>query len=62
MYSDMSNLTNSIPIIEANCLLTSVLPTPVGPENKKEPTGLPSVLNPALASFIVDPRVSIASF
>ena len=60
MYSDISNLTNSIPIIFANCLLTSVLPTPVGPENKNEPTGFSSTLKPALASFIEEERLSTA--
>ena len=61
MYSDISNLTNSIPIIDASCLLTSVLPTPVGPENKKEPTGFSSTLKPALESLIAEDNVSTAS-
>ncbi len=43
-----------------SCLATSVLPTPVGPENKYEPIGLPSSLNPALASLIDDESSSIA--
>ena len=43
-------------------MLTSVLPTPVGPENKNEPTGFSSTLNPALASFIAEERLSTASF
>ena len=34
IYSDMSNLTSFTPVASANCLATSVLPTPVGPENK----------------------------
>ena len=51
-----------MPIINASCLLTSVFPTPVGPENKNEPTGLPSVRNPALANLIVEAKLSIASF
>ena len=61
IYSDISNLTNSIPIIKANCLLTSVLPTPVGPENKNEPTGFSSTLKPARASFIAEDNFSTAS-
>jgi len=51
-----------MPIIEANCLLTSVLPTPVGPENKKDPTGFSSTLSPALESLIAADKVSTASF
>ncbi len=47
-------------MILANCLLTSVLPTPVGPENRKDPTGFSSTLNPALANFIDDDRLSTA--
>ncbi len=33
MYSDMSKRSNSTPRDKASCLATSVLPTPVGPEN-----------------------------
>ena len=51
-----------MPIIKANCLLTSVLPTPVGPENKKDPTGFSSTLKPALASFMAEDSFSTASF
>jgi len=40
MYSDMSKRTNSTPMAMASWRVTSVLPTPVGPENKNEPTGL----------------------
>ena len=61
MYSDISNLMNSIPIVKASCLLNSVLPTPVGPENKNEPIGLPSTLSPALESLMVEERLSTAS-
>ena len=61
IYSDISNLTNSIPIMEASCLLTSVLPTPVGPEKRNEPTGFSSTLRPALASLIEEARLSTAS-
>ena len=34
MYSDMSNRVSSMPRVEASCLATSVLPTPVGPLNR----------------------------
>ena len=34
IYSDISNLINSTPRQSANCLATSVLPTPVGPEKR----------------------------
>src|SRR3954466_7726635 len=40
MYSDMSKRISSMPRMKANCFATSVLPTPVGPENRKEPIGL----------------------
>ena len=50
IYSDISNLTNSIPnILKLTVYLLSVLPTPVGPENKNEPTGFSSTLKPARA-------------
>jgi hypothetical protein len=34
MYSDMSKRSSSTPRIEASWRATSVLPTPVGPENR----------------------------
>jgi hypothetical protein len=34
MYSDMSKRTSSMPRQYASCRATSVLPTPVGPENR----------------------------
>ena len=34
MYSDMSKRSSSTPSVAASCLATSVLPTPVGPENR----------------------------
>ena len=46
IYSDMSKRINSIPIIFAICRQTSVLPTPVGPANRNEPTGFISRPNP----------------
>ena len=39
-------------MILANCLLISVLPTPVGPVNRKEPMVLVSSLNPTLDNLI----------
>ena len=60
MYSDISNLINSIPKIEASCRAISVLPTPVGPANRNDPIVLLSSLSPALESFIALPRLTIA--
>ena len=60
MYSDISKRKSSIPIVRANCTVTSVLPTPVGPANKNEPTGLLSALNPARLSLIASVNTSIA--
>ena len=51
-----------MPSVLLNCLATSVFPTPVGPENKYEPIGLPSSLSPALASFIEEESSSMALF
>ena len=51
-----------MPSVLLNCLAASVLPTPVGPENKYEPIGFPSSRRPALASFIEDDNSSIALF
>ena len=48
-------------MILASCLLTSVFPTPVGPENKNEPTGFSSTLKPALANLIEEESFSTAS-
>ena len=47
MNSDISSLTNSIPRKKASCLVSSVLPTPVGPVNKKEQIGFSSLPMPA---------------
>ena len=49
MYSDMSNRMSSTPIVSASCRVTSVLPTPVGPENRNDPTGRRSSPNPERA-------------
>ena len=56
----MSNLNSLIPKVLLSCLATSVLPTPVGPENKYDPIGLPSSLKPALASLIEEANSCIA--
>ena len=47
MYSLMSKRRNSTPSAAASCLASSVLPTPVGPANRNEPTGLSGVPSPA---------------
>ena len=52
MYSDISNLVSSRPNCNASCLVTSVLPTPVGPASKNEPIGLSPERSPARASLI----------
>ena len=62
MYSDMSKRTSSTPRTFANCLLTSVLPTPVGPANKKLPIGLVPSRSPARASLIAVESTSMAEF
>ena len=43
----MSKRTSLTPIDSANTFAVSVLPQPVGPTNKKLPTGLLSDFNPA---------------
>ena len=52
MYSDMSKRLSSMPMISASWRATSVLPTPVGPENRKLPIGLSGSRRPARLSFI----------
>src|SRR6056300_1701943 len=59
MYSDISNLTSSIPIMLANWVVISVLPTPVGPANKNDPMVLLSSLSPALDNLIAVSRPKI---
>ena len=61
MYSLMSKRMNSMPSTEASCLATSVLPTPVGPANRKEPTGFSGWPRPARDSLIADASAWIAS-
>ena len=57
----MSRRTNSTPNNFANCLVTSVLPTPVGPANTKLPTGLSGAFKPARDNLIADESAVIAS-
>ena len=52
MYSDMSKRRNSTPITLASWRATSVLPTPVGPANRKAPTGRSGCARPERASLI----------
>src|SRR5438132_2655408 len=50
MYSDMSKRTKDFSLPKRNSAkrrATSVLPTPVGPRNRKHPTGRPGALRPA---------------
>ncbi|MPN02469.1 hypothetical protein SDC9_149685 [bioreactor metagenome] len=60
MYSLISNLTKSIPKFLAKVLAISVFPTPVGPTNNIEATGLLSSLSPALDIFMHLTACSIA--
>ena len=59
-YSDISNLINFDSKEFDNCFANSVFPTPVGPVNKKDPTGLSGSDNPAWETFIERVRFSIA--
>src|SRR6185312_9017352 len=52
MYSDMSKRTNSMPSCSASWRVTSVLPTPVGPANRKLPIGLSGLPRPERAILI----------
>ena len=61
MYSDMSKRISSTPRVKANCRVTSVLPTPVGPENKNEPIGLSGLPRPERDILIADDKLVIAS-
>ena len=58
----MSNLISLISSSSANALAVSVLPTPVGPTNKKLPIGLLGSLSPALLTNILSTSLSTASF
>ena len=50
-----------MPKRKANCLDTSVLPTPVGPVNKNDPIGLVSSRNPERAILIAAVNCSTAA-
>ena len=58
--SDISILTKSIPRNCANCLVSSVFPTPVGPVNRKDDIGFSSLPIPALAVLIAATTASTA--
>ncbi len=60
MYSDMSNRTSSTPSVNASWRVTSVLPTPVGPENRNEPTGRRSSPSPERAILMAEASAPIA--
>ena len=60
MNSDISSLTNSIPKKNANCFVSSVLPTPVGPVKRNEQIGLSSLPIPALEVLTADTTSSTA--
>src|SRR5437764_1164235 len=60
MYSLMSKRRNSTPSAAASCFATSVLPTPVGPQKRNEPTGLSCWPSPARARRIAETTVSTA--
>ncbi len=61
MYSDMSKRSSSTPMMLASWRQTSVLPTPVGPANRKEPIGLRPSFSPARESLIAEASMSIGS-
>ena len=52
---------NSTPKMRATCRETSVLPTPVGPANRKHPTGLSGDPSPARERLIDVTRALMAS-
>ncbi len=57
----MSKRNNSIPNTFANCRVTSVLPTPVGPANKKHPTGFCGSRKPERANLIAEAKAVMAA-
>ena len=64
MYSLISTLIreDSVPnIASAKVLLSSVLPTPVGPKKRNEPIGLFGSLSPTLPLLIAFDTATIAS-
>ena len=60
MYSDMSKRISSTPMMKASWRATSVLPTPVGPENRKLPIGFWGLPRPLRAILIAAESASIA--
>jgi hypothetical protein len=60
MYSDMSKRMSSTPMMKASCFATSVLPTPVGPEKRKLPTGFCGLPSPERAILMAAESASIA--
>ena len=56
----MSNLNKGTPRIVDSCFEISVLPTPVGPVNRKEPIVLFSSLKPTRESLIAFDNTFIA--
>ena len=60
MYSDMSKRTSSTPSRIASWRVTSVLPTPVGPARRKQPTGRSGSRSPERAVFTAATSVAIA--
>src|SRR5258706_383561 len=57
MYSDMSKRMSSTPMMKASWRATSVLPTPVGPEKRKLPTGLDGLPRPLHAMVQLEARL-----
>ena len=64
MYSDISSRTmalSSSKSAAARLFASSVLPTPVGPRNRKEPIGFDGSLMPALLLWMASATFSTAS-
>ena len=61
MYSLMSKRRNGTPSALASCLASSVLPTPVGPMNRNEPTGRVAPESPACARCTARTTTATAS-
>ena len=60
-YSDMSKRRSCTPSAPASLRATSVLPTPVGPVKRKEPTGRSGLPSPERETRIAETILSIAS-
>ena len=58
--SDISSLMKSIPKNFESCLVSSVLPTPVGPVKRNEHIGFSSLPMPDFAVLTADTTLSIA--